>query len=341
MNRRKDMITMHMNSKLARLVEAAGAVVFTCFLAFGIQATGQSEKQPATAPAATPKLFGTAQQAADALIEAAEKYDVNALEEIFGPEGHDILFTGEPVRDKEAAASFAEQARKKKTVSKDPANTDRAFLVLTVGEEDWPFPVPIVKTKGKWAFDVAAGREELFLRRIGENELDAIEFCRGYVEAQHEYALIKHDGSSVNQYAQRIIATPGKQDGLAWMKPDGTWDGPVGEIIARVLEQGYSPKAEPYHGYFFKVLKGQGSAAPLGEMNFVVNGAMIGGFALVASPAKHGVTGVKSFIVSHDGIVYEKDLGPEGLSVFQTMERFNPDETWNPVPEPVDKERLE
>jgi hypothetical protein len=339
--RRADMITMQTNLKLTKFLGAASAVVFTCFLALGLQAAEQAAAQPATPSVAKPKVFATAQQAADALIAAAEKNDTAALEEIFGPEGHDILFTGEPVRDKEAAASFAEQARKKKAVVKDPASTDRAFLVLTVGEEDWPFPVPIVKTQGKWAFDAAAGREELFLRRIGENELDAIEFCRGYVEAQHEYALFRRDGYSVNQYAQRIISTPGKQDGLAWINPDGTWDGPVGDVIARVIEQGYSPKAEPYHGYFFKVLKGQGPAAPLGEMDFVVNGVMIGGFALMASPAKHGITGVKSFIVSHDGVVYEKDLGPDSLSFFQTVERFNPDETWDPIPEPDDKERLE
>jgi len=136
----------------------------------------------------------------------------------------------------------------------------------------------------------------------------------------------------VNQYAQRIISTPGKQDGLAWQNPDGSWGGPIGEKIARAIEQGYSPSAEPYHGYFFKILKGQGPAAPLGEMDFVVKGLMIGGFALVAAPAEYGVTGVKTFIVSHDGIVYEKDLGPATLSEFAKMERFNPDSSWKVVP---------
>jgi len=327
------MINMQTKWTFSRLAVAAGVVLFAHFLLLGSPAAGQSATQPATAPAAAPKTFKSSQQAADALIAAAEKYDTAALEEIFGPEGHDILFTGEPVRDKEAAASFVELARKKKKVAKDPVSGDRAFLVLTIGEEDWPFPVPLVKTNGKWSFDAAVGREELFLRRIGENELDAIEICRGYVEAQHEYALLKREGSGVNQYAQRIIATPGKQDGLAWRNPDGTPGGPVGEVIARVIELGYT-RGEPYHGYFFKVLKGQGPEAPLGEMDFVVNGVMIGGFALVASPAKHGVTGVKSFIVSHDGVVYEKDLGPDSLSIFQAMERFNPDKTWDPVLEP-------
>jgi hypothetical protein len=161
--------------------------------------------------------------------------------------------------------------------------------------------------------------------------LDAIDICRGYVEAQHEYALQKREGYDVNQYAQRIISTTGKQDGLAWQNPDGSWGGPIGEKIARAIEQGYSPSAVPYHGYFFKILKGQGPAAPLGEMDFVVEGLMIGGFALVAAPAEYAVTGVKSFIVSHDGVVYEKDFGPASLTEFVKMARFNPDRSWKPV----------
>jgi hypothetical protein len=151
------------------------------------------------------------------------------------------------------------------------------------------------------------------------------------VEAQHEYALKKREGYDVNQYAQQIVSAPGKQDGLAWQNPDGRWAGPVGEKIARAIEQGYSPGAEPYHGYFFKILKGQGPAAPLGDMDYVVKGVMIGGFALIAAPAEYGVTGVKSFIVSQDGVVYEKDCGLASLSEFIKMERFNPDKSWAPV----------
>jgi len=164
--------------------------------------------------------------------------------------------------------------------------------------------------------------------------LDAIDVCIGYVEAQHEYASQKHDGSTVNQYAQRIISTPGKQDGLAWKTPDGTWAGPVGEDIAKVIAEGYSQRSEPFHGYYFKTLKGQGPAAPMGEMSFVVNGVMIGGFALVAAPATYRVTGVKTFIVSHTGIVYQKDLGPSTLDQFHLLEQYNPDKTWTPVEAP-------
>ena len=192
----------------------------------------------------------------------------------------------------------------------------------------------MVEKNGTWRFDAKAGRQEVLFRRIGTNELDAIEVCLGYVEAQHEYASQKRDRSPINQYAQRIISTPGKQDGLAWKLPDGTWAGPVGEDIAKYIAEGYSQRSEPFHGYYFKALKGQGPAAPMGEMSFVVDGVMIGGFALVAAPATYRVTGVKTFIVSSTGIVYQKDLGPSTLDQFRLMETYNPDKTWTPVETP-------
>jgi hypothetical protein len=265
------------------------------------------------------------------LIDAADKFDVVALGQIFGPDGDDIVFSGEFPQDRKHAADFVAQAREKKSVSVDPKSGNRAFLL--VGNEDWPFPVPLVKRSDKWSFDAKAGWQELLYRRIGANELDAIAICHGYVEAQHEYALQPHEGYEVNQYAQRIVSMPGKQDGLAWQNADGGWDGPIGEKIARAIEQGYTSGADPYHGYFFKILKGQGPAAPLGEMEFVVKGLMIGGFALVAAPAEYGVTGVRTFIVSHDGVVFEKDFGVQTLNEFEKMDRFNPDKSWNPVPE--------
>jgi len=153
------------------------------------------------------------------------------------------------------------------------------------------------------------------------------------VEAQEEYALQPREGYEVNQYAQRIMSTPGRQDGLAWRNPDGTWGGPIGENIARAIAQGYSTGEEPYHGYFFKILKGQGPDAPLGKMDYVLKGVMIGGFALVAAPAEYRITGVKTFIVSNDGIVYQKDFGPTTLDEFKKMELFKPDQSWTPVPE--------
>jgi hypothetical protein len=288
-----------------------------------------SDTKGAASVNAGPKTFDTPQLAAEALVDAAAKFSVDTLEAIFGPEGDDIVLTGEYPRDQQRALDFAAEAREKKNVVVDPKTGNRAFLV--VGNEDWPFPVPIVKVGEKWRFDAKAGRQELFYRRIGSNELDAIDVCHGYVEAQYDYALQKREGYDVNQYAQRIIATPGKQDGLAWQNDDGTWGGPIGEKIARAIQQGYSADAQPYHGYFFEILKGQGPAAPLGELDYVVKGLMIGGFALIASPAEYGETGLNSFIVSQDGVVYQKELGPASLSEFAKMERFNPDKSWTPV----------
>ncbi len=315
-------------ASLSRLLSIAGTLAF---LSVPGQLTAQ-QPPPKTSPAPSAvgaKTFDTPQQAADALVAAAEKFDERVLKEIFGPGGEDIVFSGEYPQDRKRASDFAAEAREKKSVSVDSKKGNRAFLL--VGNEDWPFPVPIVKLGAKWAFDAKAGRQELLYRRIGSNELDAIDICRGYVEAQHEYALQKREGYDANQYAQRIVSTPGKQDGLAWQNPDGSWSGPIGEKIARAIEQGYSGGAEPYHGYFFKILKGQGPAAPIGEMDFVVKGVMIGGFALVAAPAEYGVTGVKTFIVSHDGVVYEKDFGPATFNEFIKMDRFNPDRSWKPV----------
>jgi hypothetical protein len=286
--------------------------------------------QKTAAVSTTQKTFATPQDAANALINAAANFDVPTLEEIFGPEGKDVIHSGEPSQDREIAEQFAEKARMKMEVSIDPTTKRRA--VISVGEDEWPFPVPIVKTGTTWSFDSKAGLNEIFLRRIGRNELDAIQIARGFVEAQDEYAETKHAGQQVNQYAQKIIATPGTQDGLAWQNPDGTWDGPIGENAARAIAQGYS-SGQPYHGYYFKVLKGQGPDAPLGQLDYVINGAMIGGFALLAFPAQYGNTGIMSFMVSNDGVVYQKDLGPNTPQAAKSMERFNPDKSWTPVEE--------
>jgi hypothetical protein len=303
----------------------AAAGVSALIASAGVAAQGK----PAPPPADLQKTFATAQEAADALVAAAASFDRPALKAILGPDADYLVAPGEPAKDRETALAFAAKAREKSAVVVDPKNRNRATLI--VGDQDWPLPIPIVRTAGSWRFDSEAGRQEILHRTIGSNELDAIQICRGYVEAQHEYALVKHEGARVNQYAQRIISSPGKQDGLAWRNPDGTWGGPVGENVAKAIEQGYSDKALPYHGYLFKTLTGQGPAAPLGEMDFIVKGAMIAGFALLAAPAEYLVTGVKTFMVSHDGVVYEKDLGPDTLSIAKAMTRFNPDKTWTPV----------
>ena len=290
-----------------------------------------SQAAPEVVAKPAQKQFDTPELAAASLVEAASSFQVSALKEILGPDSEEIVASEDPVMDKERAVAFAEKAKQKQAIEINPENPDHA--TLSVGEDAFPLPIPLVKKDGKWSFDTQAGREEILNRRIGANELDAIQICRGYVEAQHEYASEKRDGSIVHQYAQRVISTPGKQDGLAWKNADGAWEGPVGEQIAKALDQGYTEKnkPQPYRGYYFKVLKGQGPAAPLGQLDFVIKGAMIGGFALAAAPAEYQVTGVKTFIVSHTGIVYEKDLGPDTLEAFQKLELFNPDESWTPT----------
>jgi hypothetical protein len=314
----------------------ACAIVNCIFLALTSQGAPE-QKQESTAAASQPqqKQFETPKQAADALIQVATNFDPAAAKEILGPDSDDIIASEDPVQDKNRAIAFAEKAKEKNSIEMDKKDPNRAILM--VGNDDFPLPIPIVKQKGKWSFDTKVGREEILNRRIGANELNAIAICRGFVEAQKEYATEKHDDSKMNQYAQRIISTPGKHDGLAWQNPDGTWGGPVGEEAAKALEEGYSTgQGKPYHGYYFKVLKGQGPAAPLGQMDFVVKDAMIGGFALAAAPAQYRVTGVQTIIVSHDGVVYEKDLGPDTLKIFQSMDRYNPDKTWTVTEDDVE-----
>ena len=273
-------------------------------------------------------FFNTPQEAADALVRATSNYDPDLLLKIFGPDGKSFIASADPTRDKSIAAEFAAKAREKEAVAFDPKNPSKA--IVSVGNDDWPFPVPLVKKGTQWSFDSKQGRDEILFRRIGSNELDAIQICRGFVEAQKDYASEIHDDSGVNQYAQRIISTPGKHDGLYWENGDGTSGGPISETIARAIQEGYAPgKTSGYHGYYFKVLKGQGPAAPLGQLDYVIEGIMIGGFALVAFPAEYRVTGVKTFMVSYNGIVYEKDLGTDTLKIGREMERYNPDKTWS------------
>lgn len=321
---------IHLKSKPAAHCKTLGPRFLLLIALFCTATTfskaAQQAEQKESASLHAQKTFATPQQASEALIQATATFDLPALKEILGTAGEDLVSSEDPVQDKNLAAAFATRAQEKNQITLDPKNSGRA--ILSVGSDDWPLPIPLVKKEGKWYFDTKAGREEILFRRIGANELDAIQICRGYVEAQREYALEKHDNAEVNQFAQRIISTPGKHDGLAWRDPDGTLGGPLGEGVAKALEQGYTDKGQPYHGYYFKILKGQGPAAPLGQLDFVVKGAMIGGFALAAAPAEYQITGVKTFLVSYNGVVYQKDLGPDTLKIFKDMQLYNPDKTW-------------
>src|SRR6478736_4890137 len=263
----------------------ASAILMSGIVAFALHSALAAKTDAAAAPQVKQKEFDTPQQAADSLVQAATSFDMPVLKEILGPESADLVSSQDPVEDKNRAASFAAKTKEKNSIATDAKNPNRA--ILTIGNDNFPFPIPIVKQNGKW-----------------------------------------YDDTKVNQFAQRIISTPGKHDGLAWQNPDGSWGGPVGEGIAKALEQGYTERSQPFHGYYFKVLKGQGPAAPLGELDFVVKGAMIGGFALAAAPAQYRVTGVQTFIVGPNGLVYQKDLGADTLKTFQSMDKYNPDKTW-------------
>ena len=314
-------------------IMSAGKILFALFVAALLSApavlpqAGPQGSQKSAAAKPVQRSFATPDEASKALIKAAEDFDLPALTDMLGPDGQDLVSSGDPVQDKNYMIVFAARAKEKNSVALDPSNRNRA--ILSVGEEDWPLPIPIVKKSGKWRFDSKAGRNEVLFRRIGANELNAIQVCRGFVEAQLEYASTVHDDSRVHQYAQRLISSPGKQDGLYWTNGDGTPGGPVSEAVARAIEEGYTlAKDSAYHGYYFHLLKGQGPAAPMGQLDYIIKGMMIGGFALIAVPAEYGVTGVQTLIVSHDGIVYQKDLGPDSLNVAQKIDRYNPDKTW-------------
>jgi Protein of unknown function (DUF2950) len=324
---KENRITMKALSAIVQSTFLAGmAIAFYWTPANLSQAQPQPRQSSAPSPHSAAKLFATPRQAADALIQAAADFNVSTLLEILGPDGKDLVASGDQVEDRNRALAFAAKAKEKNRLITDAKNANR--ITLTVGDEDWPLPIPLVKKTGGWYFDSKAGRDEILRRRIGANELDAITVCRGYDEAQHAYASEIHDNSGVNQYAQKIISTTGKHDGLAWRNPDGTWGGPVGERAAEAIQQGTMERGKAFHGYYFKILKGQGPAARLGRLDYVIEGAMIGGFALVAFPAEYRVTGVETFIVSYDGIVYQKDLGPDTVKIASAMERYNPDASW-------------
>jgi DUF2950 family protein len=315
----------------SRMLDAKARITTVAFilvgLCCGLPMISVAQTQAATKTAAVAqKDFDTPQQAAEAIIKAAGDYNVAELLAILGPDGKDLVESADPVEDKNNAQAFAKEAAAKNSIQISKSNPNRATIV--VGEEEWPAPIPIVKKGSKWYFNTKEGKQEILFRRIGENELNAITVCRGYVSAQLEYASEVHDNSGINQYAQKIFSTPGKQDGLFWKNADGTPAGPIGEAVAKALEEGYTTGKGGFHGYYFKILKGQGPSAPNGAINYVIEGAMIGGFALVAVPAEYRVTGVKTFIVNYDGIVYQKDLGSDSLNIAKAMELYNPDKTW-------------
>jgi len=271
--------------------------------------------------------FKTTEEAADALIGAARAGDRKGLLTVLGRDGADIVSSGDAVADASARNRVVEAYDAKHQVVAE--DTDKAVLVI--GREDWPFPIPLVRKDGTWRFDTAAGRAEILYRRIGRNELNAIETALAYVDAQQEYAEQGVAGNGV--YAQRVVSRPGTKDGLYWPAQSGADESPLGELAASAAAEGYraGQQRAPYHGYYYKVLTRQGPNAPGGAMDYVVRGRMIGGFALVAYPAEYRNSGVMTFLVNHQGNVYEKDLGPNTARVAAGMTAFNPDNSWRRV----------
>jgi len=279
------------------------------------------------------QAFKTPDEAAGALAGAAKAGDPRAIVTVLGPDGTDIVSSGDEVADKATREKFLAAYDAKHQIAMEGDNK----AILTIGTEDFPLPIPLVRKDGMWRFDTVAGREEILARRIGKNELDAIQSSLAYVDAQNDYADKDRTGAGKGVYAQRIISSPGKKDGLYWPDAPSSDPSPLGELIAQATAQGYRTGGgrTPFHGYYFKILNKQGAAAPGGELEYVVKGKMIGGFALVAYPAEYRNSGVMTFIVNHNGIVYEKDLGPASAKIAERMTAYNPDSSWHKVESPT------
>lgn len=276
------------------------------------------------------QTYQTPAEAAGALAAAVKSGARKDMLKVLGSGGEDIIASGDDVADAEARARFTEAFDSKHSISLE--GDKKAVIVL--GNDDFPFPIPLLRKKSGWEFDTAAGRLEILYRRIGRNELDAIQTCLAYVDAQEEYAD-KDRGEGAGVYAQRFVSTTGKKDGLYWPSSSGD-QSPLGELAAQASADGYNLGAGriPYHGYFFRILTQQGPNAPGGTLNYVIRGKMIGGFALVAYPAEYGNSGVMTFVVNHSGIVYQKDLGNSTAMLARRMMWFDPDQTWKKVDAP-------
>ena len=319
-------VTGNKKRVVSLLKRCASLPIFFLFvaLAFGEAPAAETVKQ---------RIFASPEEAIKAMVEALKSNDVKALEAIFGPGSQDLLMSGDPVADQSGREQFlklyGEKSRLEETADK---------VVLSVGDEDWPLPIPIVKKDSLWRFDAKEGMDEILARRIGRNELSTIQVCLAYVDAQREYAFKDRDTDGLLEYAQEFLSDPGKKNGLYWDVKEGEGQSPLGPLFAAAQVKGYTHKSTgghpvPYHGYYYRILKGQGGNAPGGAYDYMVTGEMIGGFALVAYPAQYEASGIMTFMVNHDGIVCQKDLGENTEKVAQAMKLFNPNGTWQKVRE--------
>jgi hypothetical protein len=294
-----------------------GSIAVAALLGCGQSVLAQNVKQ---------KTFATPEDAVVALVDGNKAGDLNALRAVFGAEGEKLLDSGDPVIDQRSREVFlVAYAEKAALMTVSPTRA-----ILYVGNEEWPFPIPLVKEGQAWRFDTAAGAQEILFRRIGRNELTTIRVCQAYVDAQQEYAAQGHDGKPAGLYAQKIASTPGKHDGLYWKSADPDQLSPLGEFAAEAAAEGYrnvKGQHPAFHGYNFRVLTGEGGSSG----SYIVNGEMRGGFALIAIPAVYGSSGVMSFMVNQSGVVYEKDLGANTATVAAKINQFNPDSGWHKV----------
>ena len=291
--------------------------------------SGCSEQQDGQSTASS-LTFATPEEAVTALATAAEKHDVAELGKLFGPGTAELLSSGDEVEDRAAREGFLKRFKERHDLVSGGPND----LMLQVGEDEWPLPIPLVKENGRWHFDGAAGADKIIRQRIGGNELHTIDVMHGYVAAQEEYASKGHDGAAKGIYAQRLRSDPGKQNGLYWEIAPGEPESPAGPLLAQAGAEGYGGKGAqaPYHGYIYRSLRSQGEAANGGARDYIVNGKLTKGFALIAYPADYGASGIMTFMVSQDGLVWQKDLGEDTATAAAAIEKFNPDSTWTPIP---------
>jgi len=308
------------------------ALILPLILALVFAVASALSATDSSAAKAQPKTFASPEEAVKAMVNAMKAVDKAESSAIFGPGSESIISSGDDVKDKAERERFLQKYEEKNSLEK--RGDDEA--ILEVGKEDWPFPIPIRRKGSAWAFDTKAGKEEFLNRRIGRNELNTIDVLEAYVDAQREYAGKDWDGDGVYPYAQKFASTPGKRDGLFWEVKEGEEASPLGPLSARAAQEGYtrktnSEKPSPYNGYYFRILKAQGKHAPGGAYDYVVKGNMILGFGLVAYPARYGSSGIMTFIVNQEGVVYQKNLGKGTAKAASGMKRYDPDPTWTKV----------
>jgi len=318
-----------MNRRLLWCMAVATAVTLPVTVCAQTTNSSKAALTTKAAPAAQ-RSFATPQEAAAALANALRSDDLKQIHAVLGPGSGKVIRSGDPVQDAAGRKRFLEAYEKSVKIE----SVDDEKVTLLIGSEEFPFPFPLVKLATGWKFDAKAGAEEVLNRRVGENERSAIQVCLAYVDAQREYATKDRDKDGLLEYAQKLISTPGKRDGLYWETQEGRRLSPLGPLTTRAKAQGYADLAnEPYHGYYYTILTAQGEDSPGGAFSYIVRGKMIGGFALVAYPARWNASGVMTFICNHQGVVYEKNLGKDTLAVAERMTRYNPDKSWKKVDE--------